>query len=236
MALYLGNNSIDAFAGWPPDDWKGRKPELIKQLDVLEYALSDTNFATWTPSTTASSIRATSAAGTFSANLTNYEYLIRWRVRLDAVYNEGVTPKATPHVQMQEIWQAITRRPDTIATMASGTFSTNVCLTLYTAPLLIYYNSSGVDTRYYSATYGLYGSAAAAAFSSTSSATPTITLKVPQLNARCSSTYFATGMAPNIDQENTKFKIKCEVYQMEIKTSAMRNIYEGLIDLYRNGI
>lgn len=215
-------------------DYRGDECEFVKEVYNAETELEDTNFPSWTASTTASAIVATATADTFVADMVNYEYLIRWKYRFDAEYTSGATLKAMPYRECAELWQVLLRRPNSLANIAAGNYAGNGCLTYFSAPLNAYYNTSGALTYTYSISYGIYPAVTAATFSSSTSDTPTVTVKTPTVNARCSSTYFGTARKAYIDTAST-FKLKGELYR--IKTGgAARNMYENLIDIYNNGV
>lgn len=217
-------------------DFKGFRPRLlIPNLYSYSTKLADTSFATWTPSTTASTILSTANVTTFVANMVDYEYLIRWKCTFDAVYPSGTTLKSAPYREIADIWQVVLRRPNSVTTIESESFVGNGCITMSTTPLNVYYNSSGVLSYTYSISYGIYPAAAAATFSSSTSNTPTVTVKRPSYNARCSSTYFSTARAGNIDQDKSMINIKGELWMVPVG-STMRSLYELLIDLYNNPI
>jgi hypothetical protein len=211
--------------------WLGYKPEFMGTVYTEEVALADTLYATWTPSTTAKTIRATATVGTFSANMVNYDYILKWKIRCIPVYTEGTTEKAAPYKECAVIYQSIFRRPNSVANINNKNFNSNACITVYTTPLNVYYNTSGALTYTYSISYGLYGAGTAATISSTTSNTPTVTIKKPTLNARCSSTYFSTTMASAIDKENTKFTMEGELYRVPAGATT-RSMYNDLINLY----
>lgn len=217
-------------------DFKGFRPRLlIPNLYSFSTKLADTGFATWTPSTTASAIVTADNVTTFVANMVDYEYLIHWKCTFDAVYPSGTTLKAAPIREIADIWQVVLRRPNSINTIESESFVGNGCVTMSTTPLNVYYNSSGVKSYTYSISYGIYPAAAAATFSSSTSNTPTVTVKRPSYNSRCSSTYFSTARAGDIDQDESMIKIRGELWMVPIG-STMRSLYESLIDLYNNPI
>lgn len=230
---YVNGAKITGNYVWNP---LGNEAELINDnVYSQEIALANTSYATWTPSTTATAIQATANVGTFSADMVNYEYIIKWEYYTDVAHTSGATLKATPKQEVAEIYQIVFRRPASIANITADNFNTNVCVTEYTAPYLRYYNTSGTDTFTYSISYGFYPTAQAATFSSTTSTTPTVTIKRPTLNARCNSTYFATTRGSQIDQTNTVLKLRCKLYRMKIH-SAFRYKYESLIDLINTGL
>lgn len=210
----------------------GDDAELIATYDMGSKKLSATSFATWTPSTTAATIKATANLGTLSLDTDKYEYLTVAILESNTVYASGTTRKAAVVRQILEIAQAIYRRPSNLTNLNSGTDNYNYCTTLYTAPLMDYYNSSGTHTLTFTGGYGIYGAATAHTFSSSTSLTPTLTVKEPTYNARCSTSYFATGMAAAVDQANST--IKCKVYVHRTKRGAlMYSMYHDLVAQYR---
>ena len=217
-------------------NWMGEEAEHVSEVyAATTTALSSTSFKSWEPSSTAKSIKSAVNAGTFVADMVNYEYLLRWRYEFDAVYPAGTSMVSAPERECAEIWQVIMRRPSTLANLGTATFDGNVCITMQTVPLNVYYNASGKHTYTYAVSYGVYPAAAAATFSSTSSDTPTVTMKTPSVSARCSDTYFSTTTASVIDQDNSKFKIKGDLYRM--RAGATERIWYGnIVDIYNNGI
>jgi len=117
--------------------------------------------------------------------------------------------------------------------MPAGTFNQNTYSILQTAPLNIYYNTSGTKTATYNVSYGIYPSAVAAAFSSTTAVSPNVTIYQPNYYARCNASYFATDRAPELDQDNSRIRIVGELYRSP-QGAAMRSIYNGLIELFNN--
>lgn len=213
----------------------GLNPGFIGEVHYEEVALADTLYNGWTPSTTAKAIVATENTGTFAADMNNYEYLLRWRFEFDAVYSEGTTKKAAPERECAELWQAIFKRPNSLANIQADNFNANTCVSMFSAPLLVYYNASGAHTYTYSISYGVYPAVTAATFSSSTNNTPTVTIKTPTVNARCNSTYFSTTMGAAIDQANSIYKLRGELYRVQ-KGTLIRYCYGNLIDIYNNGV
>lgn len=213
--------------------WMGLDCEFVEKIFEETKKLSETDYATWTPSTTAKAIVATQAIHTFAADLENYEYLLRWKYSFDAVWADSAAKKVRPIRECDVIYQMIFKRPGSLAAIKSGSFAANACITLHTAPLLHYYNSSGAETYTFSTSYGVYAAAQAATFSNSSSNSPTVTVKTPPVSARCSSTYFSTTRAGDIDQENSEYHLVGELFRVK-KGSILRKIYGDLIALYNS--
>ena len=224
-------SAVDAI----PWVFQGDKCRKLATYATQTTLLKDTSFPTWTPSSTAGTIKSASNAGTFVADMVNHEYMLHWRCRFDAAYNTGATLKAQCGHEMAEIWQGIFRRPNSLENIGDSNFNGAVCVTLYTTPLNVYYNTSGNLAYTYSISYGIYPAAAAATFSNATADNPTVTVKRPSFSARCSSTYFATGRAPELDTDKSTIKIYGELYETE-PGAALRTMYGGLIDMYNNSL
>ena len=227
---------VSGISGLELWNWMGKEATKIATYAKTTVALKDTAFNGWTPSKTAKTIKSGATAGTFSADMTQYEYLIRWRWRFDAAYATGATLQNQAYREVGELWQVVTRRAGTMVAINASTPLTNSCITLYISPLNVYYGATANTLTFtHSISYGVYPSATAATFSSTSSDTPTVTVKTPAANARCHDTYFTTTRAAELDQENSKYSYYGEVYRIKRKSS-MQEMSESLYDIYNNGV
>lgn len=202
------------------------EPELIEEIyDSGSIKLADTSFDTWTPSTTASSIRSSQTAGTFSAHMGEYEYLIKWEFGFNAVTVSGATLKAQILYEGADQWQALHKRPSTWANIQAENFNGNACSTYYTVPFLRYWNTSGTLTYTHSISYGIYPVLVASTFASSTADNTTVTLKTPSVSARCNASYFATARAPQLDKDLSMFRLVGKLYRIEIP-GEVRKMYE----------
>lgn len=230
--IYLANGS--AAIGSYLWDWMGDEAECIDDnVHSFSATLDNTDYATWTPSTTAAVIVASVTKTARAINTGDYDYLLRWRFTADVAYTEGVTMKAVPIRQAIEIYQAIIKRPSSLANLQIPTFTANGCITLYTAPIIDYYNTSGSHTMTFTGSYGFYPAAVAATFSSSTSNTPNLTIKTPTISARCNSSYFATARGAYVDQENSTVKLHGDLWRMK-RGNAAEKMYESAVNLYNN--
>lgn len=191
-------------------------------------ALKDTLFNGWTPSTTAKTIVSSATAGTFTADMVNYEYLLKWIFDFNNAYISGATLKVTPIRQRIIIYQGLFRRPSNIANLTSQTFNGNASGTLQTVPIIKYYNSTGAEALAYTGSYGIYCSATSPSYSNATANSPTVTIKTPSVSARCSTTYMATARASEIDQTNAKYTLKGEIWRTSVG-GALRQMYEEAV-------
>lgn len=214
--------------------WLGYETELVKTVSPITTKLKDTDFNSWTPSTTAKVILASVNAGTYTAtDMETYNYIHVWDMKIPVVYTGSPTDKARPLLSVGCLVQTVFRRPGSWATIQSETFNTNVTGQTNLTSFLRYWNSptSGSPTLTYtwSASYGFYYTQTASAISSTSVASPTITLKTPTVTARCSTTYMSTANAALIDKDNTVVSISCKVYRVRADSYTM-GFYRHIID------
>lgn len=232
-----GTVNVSGFANanvavpWNP---LGEDAELIQTYDMGETKLSATTFNGWTPSTTAKTIKSASTLGTIpSSALDTYEYVIYSVFDATLAYASGTTLKGAPVRQVISLMQHIHRKPSNLTNLASATDNQNYCATFFTANLMDYYNTGGTHTLAWTGSYGLYPVASSATFSSSTSTSPTITVKSPAFTARCSTSYFTTTMAAAVDQANSKIKCKVYVYRIKKKFTAYK-MFHDLVETYNS--
>lgn len=200
--------------------WFGAGAELVTTFTLADVKLSATDFNTWTPSTTATDILATRNAGTFTAtDAPNWNYFIVWETKIPIVYASAGTNKAKPLFLASIIINAIFRRPSSYDNVMASNYNNTVNATAYTGNFLRYYGTTTNSKTYtYNASYGLYGAATAATFSSATADSPTVTAKTPKISARCSTTYMSTTNAGYIDKDKTIISQKGYVYKAKLST------------------
>lgn|GEM_PF-4330365 len=212
----------------------GAGAELIQTYDMGTTTLDDTLFNGWTPSTTAKVIQATSTLGTITnPALDIYEYAIKTVFESNTAYASGTTLVAAVVKQIVEIIQIVHRKPSTFASIDASDDNYNYCATLYTAPFMIYYNTSGTRALTWTGSYGIYPAATATTFGSSTGINTTITVKAPTYNARCYKSYFKEAMAQAVDQEASNIKCKVYVYRIKRGGSTLNNMYHEILGIYK---
>lgn len=216
-----------------PMMWLGKDAECINSnVYTKSDTLANTDFASWTPSTTAKTIVAATSPATFSADLSQYQYYLIWDCACDMDYT-GASPTLKAHFLFSRCYlvQEITKRPSSFANIQNANFDGNACTSLYASNFLRYYGTTtGSVTYSWSTSYGIYFGASAATFSNSTSNTPTVTIKSPTVAARCSTTYFSTGNAAKVNQSNSTWSIKGKLYRIK-RDGIIKNIYEHVVDL-----
>ena len=210
-------------------NWMGKNPTLVKTLTET-VALKDTDFDTWTPSTTAKVILASADFGTFEADMANYDYMVKWTFDTNLSYLAGATLAVMPIKQMAIAAQSLNRRPSNYQSLVGKTLNQNYYYSLIGIPACIYYNGSGAIAYASQGSYGFYIAQVNPAYSNNFADTPTVTLKRPTVSARCDTTYMATARAAEIDKNST-LTIKCEVYRVD-KPAMVETIFNELMDMY----
>lgn len=232
----VGGGSARLYDMSPTYAWMGLMPELVDTW-ATETPLSETGYASWTPSSTATNVQASTTHNTFTADLTNNEYCVEYLWEIDYVFPSGTTKKGLPVKSYGSQYYFVFRRPSTTASMTAGTSPYNASIYLSTSTYFVeHYNSSGTLTNTNAPSYGIwvYYSGTGPSLSSTSSTTPTLTLKNPVIRASCSSTYFSTANAGIIDQDNTIIKVRCNTYRVNAGTTPLKAAFEAARNVYNN--
>lgn len=232
----VGGGSARLYDMSPTYAWMGRMPELVSTW-VTETPLSETGYASWTPSTTATNVQAATTHNTFTADLTNNEYCVEYLWEVDYVYPSGTTAKAMALKSYGYQAYFIFKRASTLTSITDGTSPYNIVPYMYPSSNYIkYYNSSGTLSNANAPSYGIwmYYSGSEPTLSSTASDTPTVTLRNPIIRARCSTTYLSTANATALDQAKTLFKVRCNVYRINVGTNPVKATYEAARNVYNN--
>lgn len=213
-----------------PYNWMGRNAELVKTFPEFSVLLKNTDFNTWTPSTTATKILSSETFGTFDADMANFDYIIQWIFDTDLKYSSA-TNSAMPVRQYSHTYQETYRRPKArqvdFETQVNNQNAYNI--SFVNCPIIKYYNQSGTLAYNYTQVYGFYMSAVAPSFSDSYDDNVTVTLNRPDLYARCSTTYFSTNSAGGLNKNTSKLYVKCNVYRVS-KPNAQQQISDLVID------
>ena len=215
-----------------PTSYLGTNPVKIADYATQTVALSNTNFATWTPSTTATDIYASSNAGTAVLDTSNYDYEIIWFFDIGFVY-DGTESGARIRRQCLSIRQSIYKSPSNLTNLVDKNYNYNRCATLFTSGLVDYYNSNNALALSYTISVGIFPSATACTYSSNTSNTPTVTIKTPKIRAVCHNTYLTATNCAKIDKANTKFTLRGELWRVD-KDSVMQGMYRNIVELYNS--
>lgn len=206
----------------------------IATLTSLSFKFSATDFNTWTPSTAEKQILTAQTAGTFTAtNVASHDYFVRVRGYVDVQYVSGTSAaKGMFQKDCFENWYCITRRSSNNANLNSKTRNSNYAESITNTYLSKYYNGGWVAL--FTSAYGIYPKNTAHTLSSTTAASPTVTVKTPGIYAKCNATYFSTGMAGNVDKDASTIKFKFDIYRADVGFFR-RTVNNSLMEMYADG-
>ena len=219
-----------------PLSWLGQEAELVQTYAKETTALSDTSYNGWTPSTTAKTIKSGASLTAVAIDLEQYDYILRWQFFCEPVYNGSETNTARMVKTAQEMYQAIIRRPNSLANIAALNDAGNACQTINTPSLMEYWNNNSAHTYTWSASYGIYAAATAATFASSTALQTNLTPKRPSISARCSTTYFSTGNAGKVTQASTYLYTQGWLYRIRKGKSLGYNQYRNVCGLFNDGL
>lgn len=210
--------------------------ELVAEHEETINLSADTDWDSWTPSTTSRTLLAagtTRGAGNYTIGASAYQEKAIIGVAFahtDVAFADG-TAMAKGYGKGRALYCVGMYAPLKMPDYASAYYG----MTLTgTGMRNVYWTSATATSIYTAATYGIGLSAGLSL--STSSATGTsrtIGFTRPTLTARCSSTYFSTACAGKIDSANTNTYIKTRLYLIDKEDSILYKMMDADSGLLR---
>ena len=204
--------------------WYGTNAELLS-TNTTTVALANTDFSTWTPSTTETTIY-TIDTPQITMDTTQYTYVCVGEYTFDPVYQTGTTLLAAPTRYIAVLQYERFMMPSNVTNWNNDTRNSATNNNRY----LYYYfckTTAGADAVLQNY-YGVY-------CRTISFYSGTKYWRVP-IYARCHDTYCSTSMAAALDQTNSKFTLRYNVYRVPLATSIANGMGDALMDIYQNGI
>ena len=227
--LVLSPNGGGGGGGGDTWAWYGINAELLKsESDTI--ALEDTDYATWTPSTSSSVIYTLPSSGNITTDFSTYDYTATLEFVFNPVYETGTTLQNAVLRNVYAGKQDRGSTPSSYSQLENGSGFTNQTSDTCGYNMCIYVNSSG--TPY-------IGQSNAAVYCNTFSAANSGTSYFyiqPKVYAVCSSSYFSTTMAAAIDQENSTFSYRYCIYRIPKNRGILRGVVDVAVNNYHNGI
>lgn len=226
-------DAISAISGGGSYNWMGKNAELVSTVHESTTLLSSTDYSTWSPSATATTLKATSNLSKITVDFANYAYILRWICISDVKLKAGAALNTEPVLQVSVFDQCLFRRPSSLTNLANKNANSNAYVNTTALSWMKYYNTNGTLTMAWSSSYGFYSAVQTLSITNTTNDTTTITPKTPTWVTRCSATYFDTSRASDIDG-TTSFYLKGLLYRMDPIDSILRQRYDGFIDIINN--
>lgn len=236
------------------DNISGGGMELVTNLYSHEYKLADTNYASWTPSTSSSTLIPRGSTVLYTVNVNDIKassYIIRCKLDANYVYQSGTTTGKGMLVRNVSVCDYMFDFIPGNQGVASSTIITNLNdgnLSIISPTIgqggsaksvIAYYNDATnlyglfyYGTNYsYGATFNLN-----APYTTQSGGAQGTSYKFysPQVNVRCNDSYFSTNYASLVDQNNSKIKISADLYVMSF--DRIRSESTELVNVWQNGV
>ena len=224
--------------------------QLVQHLYDHSYKFSETNFASWTPSTNSATMVARGTTSLYqmaSPATTQIPLVLRCKLEANYAYQSGTTAGKGMMIKSVSIYDYVFS-PDpatkgvtstsvvsnlnngTLATLNSAIGNAGAAVTAYS----YYETASSIYGMFYngtSYTYGVYFDANAP-YSTTGS---NLNFYTPKISVRCNaSNYFTTTYANLIDQTSSTLKVSVDLYSSPMDRALSGS--EALVDVWQNGI
>ena len=211
--------------------------ELVAEHEETINLSADTDWDSWTPSTTAHTLLAagtTRGAGSYTIGSSAYKNKAIVGVAhayTDVVFKNGTT-MAKAFAKGRQVICVSHYAPLKLIDYTSEYYGAIETAVTYRNP---YWTSATATALYSATTYGIGLSGSVALGTSSNTGTSrTVGYTRPTLVARCSSTYFSTACAAAIDSEKTNTYIKTKLWLIDKEDSILYKAFDavnGLIKL-----
>lgn len=213
--------------------WLGANAELMKTF-TRNYTFDDTSFSSWTPSSSAVSIKANEEVDVCSMDLAEYEYVVLWISDISIAYDslEGLTKAPLKHVSVY-CHHMFRRTKPIVASMEGSLLDGNA--TGYAGTHVIdYINQNGVETIEWGANQGFYTSQSTQNSTNSTSTNTSFRIKTPVLYAKAGNNYLDAATVPRIDSSESTVKYVCQIGR--VKKGGFFNMASILaVDVFNNG-
>lgn len=219
----------------PPYLCIGKNPTLLRTELKPKVYLKDTDYATWTPSTTATIIAPTTDEFTFDADMLNYDYMLCTQLYTHLYYDDGAQQKAMYIEGSSETWTATYRYPSAVTQFFDRNWNINGANpAIQDVKSTYYYAANGNEAIVNSLSYGITLSTQMPTVSSTSANNPTWTVKSPNIQARCHGSYFSNYNAGHVNQNTSYYQLKYILYRVDYGTCPFRFAQDRKNDILIN--
>lgn len=193
--------------------WMGKSPTKVQTYTTEHKKLSETDFATWTWTTTNAAIRAAQNYSPTVTLDTNYDYiqLVKFYIHYD--YGNWSPVYALKEFAFIGVYQVF-RAPATVQDAQGETKNSWVNSSIANTYRTYSYGSSG-SVSFGPSANGLYISS----LSSPSTYSNVATFKTPIFYTRGNTTYFSQTAFSNLDMDKSYYDLACEVWRVDSETS-----------------
>ena len=220
-----------------PWNWMGENVELVDgEIWSVNKKLKDTDYATWTPSTTAIDLVTSAYIPDITVDLGNYEYIIHWTFESYFVYAAGTPQNTMVNRFVREDFIALFKRPYNYDALTQQLYNGNTGGAIATSMVMDYFASNGsrsINTSAGSSGVFVRSVSTPSMFGGVTSDITTVKIQNPRIGAACNAATFSTASAAAVDQNNSGFIAKGELYRTSIG-GMMRKVTEMAVNHYFN--
>lgn len=211
--------------------WMGKNPTKVATSLSEKVFLKDSAFATWTPTTTNTTIVTGENLNGYTANLDDYDYVVRWKFHTHFEYdgteqNQFVTDYYYTYSSVAFGF------PNSLSYMTDGLnngYTTSGMQSRYG----LFYKNSSVDTYSALSQYGVFIYSSPSL--SINTGTKVITPKSFTITARCGNGYFSTASASAVDQNASYYEQVVEIWRVDLGTSPTGGAAKTVRDMWLAG-
>ena len=223
--------TVNVSGGGDTWSWMGRNPTKVQTFTSEHVLFKDTDFASWTWTTTNTTIRAAQTLGSISMN-NAYDYILLYRYYAHYDYGNWSPTYAITEYAMTGATGLI-RYANSTSSIQQETTSAFLTTSFgTTGNVAYYYNSSGTLAGKGDVTYGLYMQN----MNMPSVSFNTATFTSPILYARGYSSYFTSPALSNLDMEASYFDTSAEVWRVDTGTANPSWLRADSVHTLNNGL
>lgn len=199
--------------------WMGKNPTKVKTILNEKVYLKDTDYATWTPSSTTGTIVASQTLTSETIDLGLYDAIVVYRFHSHFEYGSGATVSGKMLEWVYGNSNIYCGRPTNTPTWESGIYSSATSVSPSSGVASIYTDNQGNEAFSNSPYYGVYVGGGFNSSYSVANSVMTITPKTPIVNAKCNTTYFSETNASVVDQSTSYYEQSAELWIVDKWTS-----------------
>lgn len=208
----------------------GKNPTLVQTALNEKVYLKNTPFASWTPTTTTTKMSDASNLTTYTTqNFNNYDYVAVYKCHTHFEYGAGATSTAKLVDYFYSQIGFVSGHASNYENIEADTFNSSDPSNLNVSSTGVrYYNTAGSLAFFSGNSSGYFPYS----YPNPSTGSSGITLKKPQMNAKCATNYFSTANASAVDMDNSYCEMKIELWQVDRGTSAYGKEIAMIHDMY----
>ena len=221
----IDGSTLQVLTNSVPYNWRGEGAVKLYENNK-QYKFSEIGYSSWTPSTTATTLKAAELLTTLEANLARYEYFIQYSFKTKFVPINDQNLVEFPIICANVFMLYGHKKPLGVPATFDGDFNGNGVTQVVSSGITDYWSNLGEHTNRWITAYGVYGTVPTqTAFSAYYDDATSLKVYSQDIKARCVATIFSTTSAANVDTTNSYIFTNTEVWRVK-KGSMIRQALE----------